>query len=581
MNRSKDNRVIERTIDDISSGRKLPDFAFFFVLFLCILANIITSATANTDFSMPIGGVEIPVYVFAGVFSSVSNICIIFMAVLFGKKGYYSALTILLIQIPFILIGVVKNQAINSIPGIFGNILAIIAITFIYKYNQKVDRFQSEMQYQAVTDQLTGLPNSYAATALLKDLISHNTEFVNVTININRFKNLNETLGFLAGNEAMKEVASRWKEICESGSTGTLDFVAHLSGDEFALIIRNYSTEEDYYNTIKKYENAMNEKITIDGCDIYLTASFGYVVCPDEADTLDTICTYSTAAMHEIKRKNSSNHILHFTPDLIEGDEKVEMETKIRKALENDAILFYLQPQFTIEHKLHGFEALARIKDSDGKMISPAVFIPVAERAGLVDKIDVMIFKKSAKFIGELIKKTGLDITLSINVSVKHLMKNDFIDEVQDIIKASGLKPENLEIEITESVMIESMDRTLQCVKDLESMGIRIAIDDFGTGYSSLSYLHTLPVHMIKIDKSFIDAMNSSESSKKYVAAIISIGHILGFDVISEGVEEDAQLDTLREIGCDYIQGYIWGKPLDPEKAMELAVECSKDKNDK
>ena len=581
MNRSKDNRVIERTIDDISSGRKLPDFAFFFVLFLCILANIITSATANTDFSMPIGGVEIPVYVFAGVFSSVSNICIIFMAVLFGKKGYYSALTILLIQIPFILIGVVKNQAINSIPGIFGNILAIIAITFIYKYNQKVDRFQSEMQHQAVTDQLTGLPNSYAATALLKDLISHNTEFVNVTININRFKNLNETLGFIAGNEALKEVASRWKNICESGSTGTLDFVAHLSGDEFALIIRNYSTEEDYYNTLKQYENAMNEKITIDGCDIYLTASFGYVLCPAEANTLDTVCTYSTAAMHEIKRKNSSNHILHFTPDLIEGDEKVEMEAKIRKALENDAILFYLQPQFTIEHKLHGFEALARIKDSDGKMISPAVFIPVAERAGLVDKIDVMIFKKSAKFIGELIEKTGLDITLSINVSVKHLMKNDFIDEVRDIIKASGLKPENLEIEITESVMIESMDRTLQCVKDLESMGIRIAIDDFGTGYSSLSYLHTLPVHMIKIDKSFIDAMNSSESSKKYVAAIISIGHILGFDVISEGVEEDAQLDTLREIGCDYIQGYIWGKPLDPEKAMELAVECSKDKNDK
>ncbi len=578
MNRSKDNRVIERTIEDISSGRKLPDFAFFFVLFLCILANIITSATANTDFTMLIGGVEIPVYVCAGVFSSVSNICIIFMAVLFGKKGYYSSLTILLIQIPFILIGVVKNQAINSIPGIFGNILAIIAITCIYKYNQKVDRFQSEMQYQAVTDQLTGLPNSYAATKLIKDLVSHNTEFVNVTININRFKNLNETLGFIAGNEALKEVASRWKEICESGSTGTLDFVAHLSGDEFALIIRNYSTEEDYYNTLKQYENAMNEKITIDGCDIYLTASFGYVLCPAEANTLDTVCTYSTAAMHEIKRKNSSNHILHFTPDLIEGDEKVEMETKIRKALENDAILFYLQPQFTIEHKLHGFEALARIKDEDGKMISPAVFIPVAERAGLVDKIDVMIFKKSAKFIGELIKKTGLDITLSINVSVKHLMKNDFVDEVQDIIKASGLKPENLEIEITESVMIESMDRTLQCVKDLESMGIRIAIDDFGTGYSSLSYLHTLPVHMIKIDKSFIDAMNSSESSKKYVAAIISIGHILGFDVISEGVEEDAQLDTLREIGCDYIQGYIWGKPLDPEKAMELAVECSKDK---
>ena len=439
-----------------------------------------------------------------------------------------------------------------------------------------MDGFQREIQQQAVTDQLTGLPNSYAATKLIQDLLSNKTEFCNVTININRFKNLNETLGYSAGNKAMIEVASRWRKLCESGSTGTLDFVSHLTGDEFALVIRNYSSEEDCYNTIKQYDNALNEKMTIDDCDIYLSASFGYVFSPSEANTLDTVCTYSAAAMHEIKRKNSSNHILHFTPDLIEGDEKVEMEAKIRKAIENDTVYFNLQPQFSIDHKLHGFEALARIKDSDGKVISPADFIPVAERAGLVDKIDVMVFKKSAEFIGELIKKTGMDdITLSINVSVKHLMKNDFVDEVRDIIKTSGLKPENLEIEITESVMIESMDRTLQCVKDIESMGIRIAIDDFGTGYSSLSYLHNLPVHQIKIDKSFIDVMNSSESSKKYVAAIISIGHIFGFDVISEGVEEEAQLDTLREIGCDYIQGYVWGKPLDPEKAMELAVECS------
>ena len=576
MNKSKDNRVIERTIDAISSEKRAPEAVYFIVLFLCILANIITSATASIDYSMQIGSIEIPVYVLAGVFSSVSNICIIFMAVLYGKKGYFSSLTILLIQFIFIIIGIVHRQAVNSIPGLFGNILTIIAITYIYNYNKKMDGFQREIQQQAVTDQLTGLPNSYAATKLIQDLLSNKTEFCNVTININRFKNLNETLGYSAGNKAMIEVASRWRKLCESGSTGTLDFVSHLTGDEFALVIRNYSSEEDCYNTIKQYDNALNEKMTIDDCDIYLSASFGYVFSPSEANTLDTVCTYSAAAMHEIKRKNSSNHILHFTPDLIEGDEKVEMEAKIRKAIENDTVYFNLQPQFSIDHKLHGFEALARIKDSDGKVISPADFIPVAERAGLVDKIDVMVFKKSAEFIGELIKKTGMDdITLSINVSVKHLMKNDFVDEVRDIIKTSGLKPENLEIEITESVMIESMDRTLQCVKDIESMGIRIAIDDFGTGYSSLSYLHNLPVHQIKIDKSFIDVMNSSESSKKYVAAIISIGHIFGFDVISEGVEEEAQLDTLREIGCDYIQGYVWGKPLDPEKAMELAVECS------
>ena len=158
-------------------------------------------------------------------------------------------------------------------------------------------------------------------------------------------------------------------------------------------------------------------------------------------------------------------------------------------------------------------------------------------------------------------------------------MKNDFIEEVRDVLRDSGIPPKNLEIEITESIMIESVDRALLCIKELKNMGMKIAIDDFGTGYSSLSYLNKFPANLLKIDKSFIDDMNSSKSSKEYVAAIISIGHIMGFDVISEGVEEDDQLDTLREIGCDFIQGYIWGKPLMPDAAEELVMKCSEQKN--
>ena len=176
-------------------------------------------------------------------------------------------------------------------------------------------------------------------------------------------------------------------------------------------------------------------------------------------------------------------------------------------------------------------------------------------------------------FVGDLIRRTGADITLSVNVSVRHLMKNDFVEEILQTLVKSGLPAECLEIEITESIMIDSAEKALRCIDMLHEKGIKIAIDDFGTGYSSLSYLNNFPANLLKIDKSFIDKMNTSDSSKQYVAAIISIGHIMGFDVISEGVEEEEQLETLKEIGCDFIQGFIWGKPLSTDEAEKMLID--------
>lgn len=176
------------------------------------------------------------------------------------------------------------------------------------------------------------------------------------------------------------------------------------------------------------------------------------------------------------------------------------------------------------------------------------------------------------KFFGELVRKTGANITLSINISVRHLMKNDFLDEVISIITSSGIPAGQLEIEITESVLIDSAEKALQCINEIKKMGIKIAIDDFGTGYSSLSYLYNFPADLLKVDKSFIDNMNTNRSSKQYVAAIISIGHIMKYDVISEGVEKEDQLETLKEIGCDYIQGFIWGRPLSMVEAENIVM---------
>ena len=281
--------------------------------------------------------------------------------------------------------------------------------------------------------------------------------------------------------------------------------------------------------------------------------------------------TYAFTALYEAKR--TASRVRRFTPDILQTEQTLEIERKIRMALERNTLCFYLQPQFDISHKLRGFEALARLKDENGNFISPAQFIPVAEKAGLIDKIDRRVFRDSAMFLGELIRRTGNDLTLSVNVSARHLMRNDFLEEVRDIVKTCDFPVKDLEIEITESVMIDSAEEALNCINAVKQLGARIALDDFGTGYSSLSYLNTFPADILKVDKSFIDKMNSSDSSKQYVAAIISIGHIMNFDVISEGVEEPEQLDTLRSIGCDYIQGYIWGRPLPPEEAEALVLD--------
>ena len=442
--------------------------------------------------------------------------------------------------------------------------------TYFISSQLSIYKMMERLKQLSFTDVLTTLPNRFACTDLLEDLIKHEKPFYLAVIDINAFKSINDTMGFQTGNNVLIEIATRWKAIAESGSTGTKDYFARLGGDEFALIIHDYHSEADALKTIQIYEAALSDRLTIDDCDFFITASIGYASYPDDSAESNSLMTYATASMYEVKRYGSSNHILRFSPDLLRIERNLEVEKIIRDALENDSIYFNLQPQFDMDHKLRGFEALARLKDEKGNFVSPAEFIPVAEKIGLIDKVDCTVYKKSAAFFGELLKKYGTDLMLSINVSVRHLMKNDFFDEVREVIELSGIPASNLEIEITESIMIDSAEKALRCIEKVKEMGINIAIDDFGTGYSALSYLNTFPADILKIDKSFIDKMNTTESSTQYVAAIISMGHIMGFEVISEGVEEPEQIETLRSIGCDYIQGFIWGRPLSPEDAMKL-----------
>ncbi|MCR5510532.1 MAG: bifunctional diguanylate cyclase/phosphodiesterase [Lachnospiraceae bacterium] len=371
----------------------------------------------------------------------------------------------------------------------------------------------NRLHHMSYTDALTGLPNRFACTEHISEHVERGEKFAVVCVDLNHFKSINDTLGFEAGNTVLIETAERLKAVAGK-------------------------------------------------------------IHPD-ADNADSLISHANAAMNEIKKARNSEHVLRYTSDLLEDEHILEIERMIRTALEQDTLYFQLQPQYDMDHRLRGFEALARMQDDKGVNIPPAEFIPVAEKVGLIDSVDGTVFRKAAQFFGEMIKETGADLILSINASVRHLMKNDFPDEIRDLLKISGIPADKLEVEITESIMIDSADKALKCIDEIKEMGIQIAIDDFGTGYSSLSYLNRFPADLLKIDKSFIDEMDTSESSRQYVATIISIGHIMGFDVISEGVEDDGQLDTLKSIGCDYVQGFVWGRPLSAEDAAELIRSAS------
>ena len=572
-NRSEvaENNILQKTIESFSENKKAPIVGYV-VLCVVYTALIVATACKGSNTFISIAGGKIPINAFAGVLSALSYICIILMVVYYKKLGFYTALIALALQIPMLSVSMIINRNMAMLPGVFTDFLTIIVVILLYYNNYKTQKYQERIRDQAVTDRLTEIPNRFACTELVSSLIRRGDEFALVSIDLNNFKSINDTMGFNIGNKVLIEIASRWKSIADTGVSGTLDFITRIAGDEFSLIIRNYHSDDDILNTIKQYESALSRRLTIDNVDLYISASFGYAKYPGDAQNSDSLFSYADAAMTEIKREGSGNHILRFSHELLKVERTLEIERKLRNALENETIFFNLQPQYSIDHKLRGFEALARMRDLDGNVISPKEFIPVAEKVGLIDKVDGMVIKKSAAFFGELLKRSGADITLSVNVSVKHMMKNDFLDELRDILNTGEFSANQLEIEITESVMIDSAEKALQCIEEIKKMGIKIAIDDFGTGYSSLSYLNKFPANLLKIDKSFVDDMNKDDSSKQYVAAIISIGHIMGLDVIAEGVEEEEQLASLKDIGCDYIQGFIWGRPLPVNEAERLVM---------
>jgi len=562
----------EKIFDEFSEVKKAPLWGFFVLFAVYIVGIIFVNKTSASEGVFILSGQAIPHRSITGALSSICNLCLVMLVVLYKKPGFYISILAILTAFPSLIIRIFHHNF-TVIPGIFTNFLLLIIIFIINRYINRSDRFQQKMRDLALTDRLTGLPNRFAVSEMTEGLVRKNEPFAIAVMNLNYFKNINNAIGQLAGDEALIQVANRWQKLADDGVTGTNDFVATQNGNEFSIILRDYASEEQLRKSIECYADALKDKIEVDNIDFVLSASIGYATFPEDSKDGETLFDYAYSAMIQAKKTDHTGCICRFEEGMIDGSHTIEMESRIRNALHDGRFFFHLQPQFDMDHKLRGFEALARMKDENGNLVSPGEFIPVAEKAGLVDQIDHVVLISATEFIGKMVQKYHSDAILSVNASVRHLLQNGFVDEIRDALFSSGLPAEQLEIEITESVMIDSVEKAIDCIHQLTELGVRIAIDDFGTGYSSLSYLNSFPVDVLKVDQSFILKMHSGEASKQYVAAIIAIGHVMNFRVVAEGVEESDQLEDLREIGCDYIQGFLWGKPMSPENAEELMEE--------
>ena len=558
----------ERFFDEFGSAAKTPILGFFLLVALYLVGSVFVRLTSSSDGVLFIFGHPIPHRALTGAFSAVCNLCSLMFVVFYKKPGFLFATITLVIQFPALFVNVFVGKNYSSIPGIFTNVLVIIAMCIIYTYVSRLDAYQKKIRTQAVTDRVTGLYNRFAIIELMKNLIKWKERFTLAVIKFSNLANISKVLGQRANDEALCEIARRLRVFGEGKITGERGFAASRNAIDFSVLLRNYDSEEKLREMLKGIYDSLSKKMTIDECDFVLTPTIGYASYPEDADDAGSLNDYAYAAMnHDGKEEDP---IIRFDSSMMHEDETIEMELMIRSALENDRFYYYLQPQFDMDHKLRGFEALARMKDEDGNVVSPVDFIPVAEKAGLVDRIDMLVLSGAANFVGDLVRKTGRKLILNSNFSVHHLMRTGFVDEIKQVLAESGLPADQLEIEMTESIMIDSVEKAIDCLKQIHELGVRVAIDDFGTGYSSLSYLQAFPADVIKIDRSFVIRMNVSEASRQFVTALIAISHVMNYEVIAEGVEEEDQLALLKEKGCDYIQGFIWGKPMDPEEAAKL-----------
>ncbi|WCN37268.1 putative bifunctional diguanylate cyclase/phosphodiesterase [Aneurinibacillus uraniidurans] len=425
---------------------------------------------------------------------------------------------------------------------------------------------ERKMEHMALHDALTGLPNSRKYRIFLKESLARSASSGRKTavllLDIDRFKFINDSLGHRFGDELIREIAGRLRECM-----GTNQIVARQGGDEFMMLLENVAcTEiEDMANCLLQ---AVSKPFMLEGHELIVTPSVGISLYPDDGYTVDTLIKNADTAMYRAKEQGRNTYCF-YTGDMKETSARTMLlENHLRRAMENKELVLYYQPQICLRTgKLIGAEALLRWQHPHLGWVFPSEFIPIAEETGMIVSLGAWVLEEACMAARHWQKEGYSSFRISVNLSARQFRDQRLIDTVLGILKRSELEPEFLDLEITEGMAIHHLHDVACTLEALKKAGIHISIDDFGTGYSSLSYLKSLPIHSIKIDKSFMRTNEEGqEADWAIVSAVITMAHGLGLTVIAEGVETEEQSDILKAMDCDVIQGYLIARPLAMEE---------------
>jgi diguanylate cyclase (GGDEF)-like protein len=431
------------------------------------------------------------------------------------------------------------------------------------QYSIERKRYQEQLEYQANYDALTGLPNRN----LLHDRLRQSVfaqRFVRsigvVFLDIDHFKFVNDSLGHNTGDKLLQKVAERLLDAVRDGDT-----VARLGGDEFILILNDQTGQEVIYRAMQRIIGKIAEPIEIDGQELLVTASAGISMYPQDGPDVETLLKNADAAMYRAKDKGRNNFQFYTAEMNRQVNERLKMEGSLRRALERNEFELYYQPRIHVGNgALVGCEALLRWQHPELGLTLPERFIGLAEETGLIVPIGEWVIRSACAQARAWQRKGMAPITVSVNLSMRQFRQEGLASAVDDALRQSGLDPRRLEMELTESLVMQDTEGAIQVLERLREIGVELSVDDFGTGHSSLSYLTRLPISALKIDQSFVQAIKGmGESDEGIVAqAIISLAHNLKLKVVGEGVETAAQFDFLKKHSCDEVQGYHFGRPM-------------------
>ena len=428
-----------------------------------------------------------------------------------------------------------------------------------------------KVQELACFDNLTGLPNRNMFFSELDRLVArarrHEREFAVCYIDLDRFKAINDTLGHDAGDELLKVMAGRLR-----GAVRETDLVARLGGDEFVVVLEGGGGAADLSVVAQKMLAAIGQSLTVQGCGIEVTGSIGISVFPSDAEDAPTLLKHADAAMY-LAKERGKNNIQFYTGELADlAARQFAIESELRLALVRDELFLHYQPKINIASgEMRSVEALVRWAHPQRGVVMPGDFIALAEERGLIVPIGRWVMQAACRQMRDWRSAGLVAPSVAVNLSARQLASDTLVNDLVDALTLYGIAPSAFEVELTESVLMADPERASQVLEQMHALGVRISIDDFGTGYSSLSYLKRVPAQTVKIDRSFIRGLPDDQDDAAITQAVIAMAHSLGLGVVAEGVETDAQLQMLSQMGCDEAQGYLLGRPM-PAAALALRL---------